>query len=1401
MSVARQQSASSALSQGGLLLTAGGFNSNGTLASAELYGFATVKTDASDYAPGSVVTISGTGWQPGETVTLTLVESPLVDTHPVLTAVADGQGNIINAQFSPDDHDVDIRFYLTAVGSQSGYQAQNTFTDGNATSVSGSVRSSAAGNPAISGATITCTGGCNNVPAATTTSGVTGAYVFSSATTKLAFNTNGPVTISLTASATGFNSSTISFTVNNGDTLTGKDFTLTPSVIVTTTTVGSSLNPSAFGQSVTFVADVHANTGSSAPAGTVQFVVDGVNSGAAVALAPCTPPVATAACASLSIATLTVNGSPHSVVANYAHTGTFADSTGSLSGGQSVGKATPTITWTSPADITYGTPLSATQLNATASVPGTFNYNPASGTVLNAGNPQTLHVDFTPTDSANYTTASKDVQINVNRKNAAWTTNPNSKTYGDPDPSPVTTGSGSGFLAADNVTGTYARAAGETVTGGPYHITATLSPVAALNNYNITNSGADFTITTRAATWTTNPASKTYGDADPNPLTTGSGTNFIAGDNVTAIYSRTAGETVLGGPYHIIATLAPAGVLSNYSVTNAGASFTVNTRPAIWTTNANSKTYGDADPNPLTTGSGTNFIAGDNVTATYSRTAGETVLGGPYHITATLSPSAVLSNYIVTNNGADFTVNKRLATWPTNPASKIYGDADPIPLTTGSGSNFVDPVTASYSRSTGETVAGSPYHITATLNAAAGVLDNYIVTNNGADFTINRRLASWTTIPTSKTYGDADPSPLTTGSGSNFVDPVTASYSRSAGETVAGCPYHINATLNAVAGVLDNYIVTNNGADFTINKRLATWTTNQASKTYGDPDPSPLTTGSASNFVDPVTASYSRSTGEIAAGSPYHITAMLNAAAGVLDNYTVTNNGADFIINKRLATWTTIPASKTYGDPDPTPLTTGSGTNFLPADGVTATYSRAAGETVPSGPYQITATLSPSAALTNYVITNVGANFTISSRAATWTTIPASKNYGDSDPSPLTTGSGSNFVASDGVTATYSRASGETVQSGGYHITSTLSPASVLANYSITNAGAAFTINPDNTSLSTVGALANYGDAAVTLHATVMNTTNSAAINEGIVTFSVKQGASLIGTVMSGTVSSGMALASFPLGSSVDAGTYTITASFGPSTDFNQSGTTAISAGSLVVNQDTTSVSPANANATYGAASVTLTGTVSNSTNSTPVNGGTVTFTVRDALNNFVGSATSGMVSAGMASAPFTLGSGVNAGSYAVSATYSGSTDFKSSTSTASAALTITRATSTVSVGSSLNPSTLNQPVTFTATVSPQISGTPTGTVTFVDTTTNTNVGTGTSIGSGKWTLTTSAIPVNANLITATYGGDTNFTGNSGSITQTVRYVSGGICDGDAGHQILQPINADGTSVFNGKST
>src|SRR5208337_3205449 len=77
-----------------------------------------------------------------------------------------------------------------------------------------------------------------------------------------------------------------------------------------------------------------------------------------------------------------------------------------------VNKATPIVTWQTPAAIPYGTALSATQLNASSLIPGTFTYTPATGTVIAAG-AHILSVTFTPTDAADYATAQGSVSLVV----------------------------------------------------------------------------------------------------------------------------------------------------------------------------------------------------------------------------------------------------------------------------------------------------------------------------------------------------------------------------------------------------------------------------------------------------------------------------------------------------------------------------------------------------------------------------------------------------------------------------------------------------------------------------------------------------------------------------------------------------------------------------------------------------------------------------------------------------------------------------------------------------------------------------------------------------------------------------------------------------------------------------
>jgi hypothetical protein len=129
-------------------------------------------------------------------------------------------------------------------------------------------------------------------------------------------------------------------------------------------------------------------------------------------------------------------------------------------------------------------------------------------------------------------------------------------------------------------------------------------------------------------------------------------------------------------------------VLSNYSITNTGASFTINQRNVSVTPNAASKIYGNTDP--AFTGTLTNFVATDGVAAAYTRTTGETVAGSPYMINATLSPTSVLSNYKITYNTALFTINKTTLTVTATSTTKILDAPNPTFSTTYSGFKFSD---------------------------------------------------------------------------------------------------------------------------------------------------------------------------------------------------------------------------------------------------------------------------------------------------------------------------------------------------------------------------------------------------------------------------------------------------------------------------------------------------------------------------------------------------------------------------------------------------------------------------------------------------------------------------------------------------------------------------------------
>ncbi len=173
-------------------------------------------------------------------------------------------------------------------------------------------------------------------------------------------------------------------------------------------------------------------------------------------------------------------------------------------------QATPVITWANPADIPAGTPLSATQLDATASVPGTFNYTPALGTVLSGGMGQILFVSFTPTDSVDYETATATATINVTKANPVVTwESPDDITYGTPLSSTQldATASVPGTFVYAPPTGTILNA------GAEQTLSVTFTPTDTAD-YNTVTQTTTINVdqATPVITWD-NPAMITYGTA------------------------------------------------------------------------------------------------------------------------------------------------------------------------------------------------------------------------------------------------------------------------------------------------------------------------------------------------------------------------------------------------------------------------------------------------------------------------------------------------------------------------------------------------------------------------------------------------------------------------------------------------------------------------------------------------------------------------------------------------------------------------------------------------------------------------------------------------------------------------------------------------------------------------
>jgi hypothetical protein len=237
-----------------------------------------------------------------------------------------------------------------------------------------------------------------------------------------------------------------------------------------------------------------------------------------------------------------LNASPtaYSVTAIYSGTTAYAGST-SPARNLAVNKATPGITWPAPAAITYGTPLSSTQLNASTAAAGTFTYDPPAGTILPAGS-TSLGVTFNPADTTNYESAIAGVSsITVNKAPLTITASSGSMTYGGTPP--AITASYSGFVNSQNTAAlsalpTCTTTATSTSNAGSAH-TSNCSGAAA-TNYSFTYVPGTVAVNQAPQTITfTGPGTGTVGTS-----ATLSATGGASGSPVTFTIDATSGAGV-----------------------------------------------------------------------------------------------------------------------------------------------------------------------------------------------------------------------------------------------------------------------------------------------------------------------------------------------------------------------------------------------------------------------------------------------------------------------------------------------------------------------------------------------------------------------------------------------------------------------------------------------------------------------------------------------------------------------------------------------------------------------------------------------------------------------------------------------------------------------------------------
>jgi uncharacterized repeat protein (TIGR01451 family) len=493
-----------------------------------------------------------------------------------------------------------------------------------------------------------------------------------------------------------------------------------------------------------------------------------------------------------------------------------------------------------------------------------------------------IHCPVGSLTAANYTFATFDGTLFVNKPPLTVVVADATRLYGDPNP--LFTGTITGLRGTDVITATYSSPATPGSPIGTYPIVPTfIDPAGVLNNYNLILTNGTLTITPAPLSVTADSTSRVYGD--PNPLFTGTITGIKNGDAITTTYSSIATAASPVGTYPIVAALLdPTAKLANYAVTITNGTLTITPAPLTVTAANATRLYGS--PNPVFTGTIAGIKNADAITATYSSPATVTSDVGAYPIIpALVDPTLKLGNYTVTSVNGVLTINPTPLTVTVNNATRQYGNANPAFTSTLVGLKNGDVLTVTYSTATITSPVGT-YPIVPAVSGAKAI--DYAITFTNGTLTITKAPLSVVAPKTTRLYGD--PNPLPTITGIKNGDNITATYTTpTSSSPVAVAAYTLVPVLVDPNGKLGNYTVTITNGTLTITKAPLSVVANNASRLFGSANPAFTGTVTGIKNGESITGSFATTATQNSNVGTFAITATAVFGGGSLStNYTVT---------------------------------------------------------------------------------------------------------------------------------------------------------------------------------------------------------------------------------------------------------------------------------------------------------------------------------------------------------------------------------------------------------------------------------------------------------------------------------------------------------------------------------